>query len=175
MTAPEMTGPEFSRPFDIRQLEGRQLHLVASPEECSALARRFDLVRIDRLEAELALSRDGEAANASGTLSADIVQSCAVSGEDLAVAIREPLSFRFVPAGQHRPDEEIELDMGELDEIEYSGTELEIGEAVAQNLALAIDPFAVGPDAEEARRKAGLLGEGETGPFAALKGLLGKE
>jgi hypothetical protein len=33
----------------------------------------------------------------------------------------------------------------------------------------------VGPDAEEARRQAGLLDEGEAGPFAGLKGLLGKE
>jgi hypothetical protein len=36
---------------------------------------------------------------------------------------------------------------------------------VAQSLALAIDPFATGPAAEEARR---LLDDGSASPFAAL-------
>lgn len=171
-----MSTPEFSRVIDVRQAEGKQATLAAKPAERAALAERFGIVRIDRLEAEIALRRDGDAVIADGTLSADIVQSCAVSAEDLPVAIREPLSFRFVPAAAgHRPDEEIELDAEELDEIDYVGTSFDLGEAVAQSLALAIDPFAIGPKAEEARRKAGLLSEGEAGPFAALKGLLGKD
>ena len=49
--------------------------------------------------------------------------------------------------------------------------QLDVGEAVAQSLALAIDPFAVGPDAERARQQAGLLDEGQAGPFAALAAL----
>jgi len=168
-----MSTPEFSRVIDVRQAEGKQATLAAKPAERAALAERFGIVRIDRLEAEIALRRDGDAVIADGTLSADIVQSCAVSAEDLAVAVREDLAFRFVPASQaHRPDEEVELDAGELDEIEYTGPGFDLGEAVAQSLALAIDPFAVGPDAERARQEAGLLGEGEAGPFGALKGLL---
>lgn len=171
-----MTGSEFTRQIDVRQAEGKHVTLVASETERAALSRRFDLVRIDRLEADIALDRQGTTVNANGSISADIVQSCAVSAEDLPVAIRETVAFRFVPvAAGHRPDEEVELDAEELDEIEYAGTLFDIGEAVAQSLALAIDPFAVGPNAEEARRKAGLLGEGEAGPFAALKALKTKE
>lgn len=170
-----MNAPEFSRPIDVRQADGRTIVLNADERERAALAERFGLVRIERLEAEVALERDGEAVNAAGSLSADIVQSCAVSAEDLPVAVREPLSFRFVPQSGHRqPAEEVELEAEELDEIDYAGTSFDLGEAVAQSLALAIDPFAVGPKAEEARRKAGLLSEGEAGPFAALKGLVGK-
>ena len=41
----------------------------------------------------------------------------------------------------------------ECDEIGYSGTIFDIGEAVAQSLALAIDPFATGPQAEAARHR----------------------
>jgi uncharacterized metal-binding protein YceD (DUF177 family) len=168
-----MSATEFSRPVDIREADGKQLELTADEAERAALARRFDLVRIDRLEAEIALSRDGDRINATGMLSADIVQSCAVSAEDLPVAVHERLAFRFVPqASDHRPDEEVELDADELDEIEYSGTSFDLGEAVAQSLALAIDPFAIGPEAEHARQQAGLLGESDAGPFAALKGLL---
>ena len=167
-----MTAPEFSREIDVRQAEGKALRLVPSAAEAAALARRFALVRIERLEAELVLSRQGQAVAAEGRLQAAIVQSCAVSGEDLAVTIDEPLAFRFVPAmADHLPDEEIEIDAQACDEIENSGTMIDCGEAVAQSLALAIDPFAEGPGAEEARRKAGIISEGEAGPFAALAAL----
>jgi uncharacterized metal-binding protein YceD (DUF177 family) len=164
-----MSAPEFSRPIDVRQASGRRVELSANEAERAALAKRFGLVRIDRLEAEVQLERAGEAVEASGSLSADIVQTCAVSAEDLAVPIREDLSFRFVPAtAHHDPDEEIELDAEDCDEIEYSGTSFDLGEAVAQSLALAIDPFLTGPEADEARRAAGLLDEDAAGPFAAL-------
>lgn len=165
-----MATPEFSRRFDVRQAEGRTIELTASEDERKALARRFELVRIERLEAQILLTRSGDTVLAKGPLEAEIVQSCAVSAEDLPVAIREIVDVRFVPA---RPDmpEEMELSADELDEIEYHGAEFDLGEAVAQSLALAIDPFAAGPQADEARRKAGLLGEGDAGPFAALKGL----
>jgi uncharacterized metal-binding protein YceD (DUF177 family) len=170
-----MSDPEFSRVFDVRQVEGKLARLVANEAERRALAGRFALVRIDQLEAELTLSRDGAAVDASGTLVADIVQSCAVSAEDLPAAIREPIAFRFVPAaGDHRPDEEIELDADELDEIPFTGATFDLGEAVAQSLALAIDPFATGPKADEVRRAAGLLGAEDSGPFAALAALKGK-
>ncbi len=168
-----MKTPEFPRPFDVRQIEGLTAQLIATEAECAALATRFELVRIDRLEAAVTCTRDGKAVDAAGTLSADVVQTCAVSGEELPVAIREPLRFRFVPAAAHAPGVEVELDAEELDEIEYTGSTVDLGEAVAQSLALAIDPFAVGPDAEGARRRAGLLGEADAGPFGVLKGLLG--
>ena len=148
------------------------LSLTAHEAERAALAARFGLVRIDRLDAEVTLERVGEAVTATGSLDADIVQSCAISAEDLPIVVNEPLAFRFVPArGDRAPDEEIELDAADCDEIEYGGTTFDLGEAVAQSLALAIDPFATGPQAEEARRSAGLLGEQDAGPFAALRKL----
>ncbi len=170
-----MMESEFSRMIDIRQAAGLSVELCANEAERAALARRFALVAITRLEAELVLERDGQTVEARGILAADIVQSCAVSGEDLPVSIREPLFFRFVPESDaHVPDEEVELDAEACDEIEYAGTGFDLGEAVAQSLALAIDPFAVGPDAQEARRKAGLIGEEAAGPFAALAKLTKK-
>ena len=120
-----------------------------------------------RLEADLSLARHGKAVLATGRLSAGIVQSCAISGEDLPVAIAEELAFRFVPASDHRADEEVELDPGELDEIEFTGTSFDIGEAVAQSLFLAIDPFAEGPEADRVRREL-LKSAEDSGPFAAL-------
>jgi len=165
-----VTESEFPRPIDRRQITARPVRLEATEPEREALARRFGLVSISRLEAELELAADGEAVDARGRLSARIVQSCAVSGEDLPVAIDEPLTLRFVPE-QAVTEEEIELEESDLDEIPYTGTAFDLGEAVAQSLALAIDPYAVGPNAEQARKDAGLSDEAASGPFAALAAL----
>ena len=168
-----MNRSELSREFDVRQIEGKELRIEAKEAERVALARRFGLVRIDSLDAEVQLGRVGErVVEGRGTLRARFVQSCAVSAEDLPVKVDEPLFFRFVPERAHNvPDEEIEIDADDCDEIEYSGTHIDLGEAVAQSLALAIDPFLTGPGADEARRNAGIGTPEDQGPFAALKGL----
>lgn len=172
MSVPHDAGPEFSRPFDVRQAEGLTPHLEAGEGERAALARRFGLVRINSLTADLALTRLDRTVEARGGLKAEIVQPCAVSAEDLPVSIDEPLYFRFVPerAG-HSPDEEVEIDAEDCDEIEYPGTHFDLGEAVAQSLGLAIDPYLTGPEAEAARLAAGIGSPEDHGPFAALKGL----
>ena len=162
-----MTAPEFSRPMDVRQVDDRPQHLVAGDAECAALAKRFGLVGIARLEADLRLAMHDDAVSANGRLRADIVQSCAVSGEDLPVSIDAPIRFRFVPETDVEA-EEIELGEEECDDIPFDGQAFDLGEAVAQSLALAIDPYATGPGAEQARKAAGILGEDASGPFAAL-------
>lgn len=172
MTSDDLPTPEFSRPLDIRQIDGRTVEIEASEAERAALADRFGLVRIDDLRAEVTLTRAGQGAIAQGRIVSAFVQSCAVSGEDLAVAIDEPLHLSFVPATDHPSiDEEIELDPAACDEIEFTGTMLDLGEAAAQSLALAIDPFATGPNADEVRRAAGITDESATGPFAVLAAL----
>ena len=163
---------ELQRLYDTRAIPADPVAITADVAERTALAKRFGLVSINSLDADLTLVPEGKTVNVRGRLRAAVVQSCAVSGEDLPVTIDEAVVLRFIPAGlTSQPDEEIELDADDCDEIEMDGTQFDLGEAVAQSLALAIDPFAVGPDAEEARRKAGLLDEGESGPFAALKAL----
>jgi uncharacterized metal-binding protein YceD (DUF177 family) len=165
-----LSTPEFSRPVDRRNLTDKPLELVADEGERNALAERFGLVAIERLEASLSLAAEGEAVEAHGTLSADVVQTCAVTGDDLRLAISEPLTLRFVP--ETKIDvEEIELAEEELDEIAYSGTAFDLGDAVAQSLALAIDPYATGPNADAVRKEAGLGDEASSGPFAALAAL----
>ena len=164
-----MSRPELSRPVDLRQVIDKPVAIEATSDERMALARRFALVRIDRLEADVALEADGEAVNARGRLRAAIVQSCAVSGEDLPVTVSEPLALRFVPASEPE-DEEIELGEADLDEIPFEDDVIDLGEAVAQSLALAIDPYAVGPEAERVRKEV-LSDEAASGPFAALAAL----
>ena len=168
----QIPAPEFSRMVDLRQITEAPLVVSATEDERRALARRFDLVSVDRLEATVSLIAEGAVVNATGRLSAAWVQPCAVSAEDLPVTADELIAFRFVPETRaHSPEEEVELSDTELDEIEYTGTSFDLGEAVAQSLALAIDPFAVGPEAERARAAAGIVDENASGPIAALAGL----
>jgi len=160
---------EFTRMIDLREIGNAPVTLAATAEECAALAKRFELVSVGSLSATIALEPNGASVAAEGRVQAQIVQSCAVSGEDLSVAIDEQLSVRFIPAKPPgKPDEEIELDPEQLDEVEYSGTAFDLGEAIAQTLALAIDPYLEGPNAEDARRTAGLLSGSPSNPFAAL-------
>jgi uncharacterized metal-binding protein YceD (DUF177 family) len=165
-----MTDPEFSRLVDRRHLKAEPVTLVADEAERKALARRFGLVAIGRLEATIDLTAVGETVTGDGDLSAAIVQSCAVSGNDLPMTIAEPLHLRFVPEAPVE-QEEVELAEEELDEIPYTGTAFDLGEAVAQSLALAIDPYATGPDADRVRKEKGLSDEAASGPFAALAAL----
>jgi uncharacterized metal-binding protein YceD (DUF177 family) len=160
---------EFSRMVDVRFIDAKPMRLEADAAERAALAKRFGIVAIDRLAAEVVLEPARQGVAASGRLEADIVQSCAVSAEDVPVKLREDLNLRFVPDRPlPRPDEEVELDAEDLDEIEFTGNRFDLGEAVAQTLALAIDPFLEGPGADEFRRTSGYIGGERSSPFAAL-------
>ena len=166
---PQFGTPEFSRIIDTRSIGNDPVRLEANEAERGALAKRFGIVAIDRLTAEVTLEPTKAAILVAGSFAAAMVQSCAISGEDLPVAVSEPLSLRFVSErALGRPDEELELDADDLDEIEFSGTQFDLGEAVAQSLALAIDPFLESPGADEFRRTSGLFGEPAANPFAAL-------
>lgn len=163
---------ELTHWIDARHLPAAPVRIEADAAQRAALAERFGLIAVERLAGEFALEPDGTAVQANGRLAASIVQSCAISGEDLPVTIDEPLTLRFVPEGTaSSSDEEVELDSSDCDEIEMEGSRFDLGEALAQSLALAIDPYAVGPEAEKARRKAGIVDESASGPFAALAAL----
>lgn len=167
---------EFSRLIDLREIGHAPVTLTASPQECAALAARFDLVAVDQLTATVALDLSGRIVTAQGTMKAAFVQSCAISGEDVPVSVAAPIALRFVPVEDTaQPADEIELDADDLDDIAYSGTSFDLGEAIAQDLALAIDPYLEGPNADEFRRQSGLLDQTAASPFAALAALKGKD
>ena len=164
--------PEFSRPYDVRHLPDRVLTIAANPTERAALAERFGVIALDKLAAEARLTRDGEVVRAEGRFEAELVQACAVSGEPLKTRLAEPFALSFVrsePA--HGADEEIELAADDLDEVIYEGNQVDLGEAIAQSLSLAIDPYATGPEADAVRREAGLSDAAANGAFAALAAL----
>lgn len=173
-----MSGPggEFSRPLQVETIgaEPRRIELAAEGHERDALARRFGLLGLDRLEAALDVHRAGEEISVAGRLRAAAVQACVATGEPVASAIDEPFALRFRPAREAAPDAEIELEPAELDVVDFEGATIDLGEAVAESLALALDPYPRSPAAAAALKQAGILSEEEAGPFAALAGLRDK-
>ncbi len=169
-----MTGTELTRMIKPRHLPAKPVTVEASEAERAALAARFGVTAIHALSAEVSFDRDGEAVIADGHLTAKIEQPCALTFEDFRYAIAEDLALRFVPAGSlttPAEDEEIELDSGAPDEIEYEGDAFDLGEAVAQSLGLAIDPYREGPGADAVRISGLVSSEEASGPFGALAAL----
>lgn len=165
---------EFERIVKLDRLPREPLGISADDTERVALARRFAIEAIHSLEAEVRLGSENGIVTAKGRLTAEIAQLCAISGESFRNRLEEPLALRFVPVSEQpefHPEEEIELDATEPDEIYYEGQSFDLGEAIAQSFGLAIDPYAEGPDAGTTREKAGLLDAAPSGPFAALAAL----
>jgi len=168
--------PEFSRPFRLDELGGapRAVSIAAAESERAALAARFGLIGIERLEATAELTREGDIVPATCRLEAGVAQACVASGEPVPAKIAEDFALRFVPAGAEPDAEEIELEESDLDEIGYEGGSVDLAEAVAQTMALALDPFPRAANADAKLREAGVVGEEDAGPFAALKALKDK-
>jgi uncharacterized metal-binding protein YceD (DUF177 family) len=104
---------------------------------------------------------------ARGHLSGAVVQPCSVTGDPVPAQIEEDFAIRFMPEGGETGDE-VELNEEDCDTVFYTGGAIDLGEAAAETLALALDPFPRSAGAEAALRDAGVLNEEEAGPFAAL-------
>ncbi len=161
---------DFAHHLRIDQIgDGQRLDLVAGDEECAAIAQRLDLDGLDRLEAHVTLSRDGETVRAEGRLAASLAQRCVITGDPVAAHVDEPFTFAFVPEPSGTGhDEEIELGGAELDTIFHDGAEIDLGTAIADTLALSIDPFPRSAGADAALKEAGVMTEEQASPFAVL-------
>lgn len=141
--------PEFSRPIDVpHSADQDKTHAIAASQaERIALAERFGLVSLGRLEADVRLHRlGGGLVRLSAVFSADLMQMCVVTLEPFAASIEERFTLLFGPGQEGR---EIVLD-GEAETVEpLEDDRIDIGEAVAQQLSLALDPYPRAPDADE--------------------------
>jgi len=149
--------------------DGERLALVADDQERMAIAKRLDLASLDRLEAHVCLECTGDVVRAKGRLVASLDQSCVVTGEPVAALVDEPFALIFVPeppaAG---PDDEIELGEADLDVVFHDGSAIDLGGALADTLALSLDPYPRSAGADAALKEAGVLTEEQASPFAVL-------
>jgi uncharacterized metal-binding protein YceD (DUF177 family) len=192
--------PEFSRPIARERLGGRVIveEILATPRERAALARRFGLLGLDLLRAtgkiEPADGTDGKGAGGllrlSGHLSAELSQACVVTLEPVASRIEEAFTqlYSLEPGPAPAPaGAEVVFDPEAEEPPEPLGPGgLDLGEVVAQQLVLALDPYPRAPGAAlaEALGTSGGAGRGtgaaegaeaaEAGPrggFAVLEAL----
>ncbi|SCW62988.1 Uncharacterized metal-binding protein YceD, DUF177 family [Sphingobium faniae] len=168
--------PEFSRPVRIDQL-GRHAGpttIIANEAEREALARRFHLLAFDRLEADYALAEEDGAIVARGHVRAALAQPCVATGVPVPEVVESELLLRFVAEDSALPEgEELELDAEDCDTIGYSGNVIDMGEAVAETVALAMTPYPRSPEADAYLSEAGVMTEEQASPFAALLALKG--
>ncbi len=141
--------PEFSRPVLVATIrpDGEEVTLTATEPEQAALARRLGVERVSGLEAELRLRPRGKGVVAvRGRLRARLGRLCVVSLEPLEEVIDERFAVIFHPEGT--APGEVELDAEAEDEEPYEGNTIDLGEQVAQTLALVMDPWPRAPGAE---------------------------
>jgi uncharacterized metal-binding protein YceD (DUF177 family) len=171
---------EFSRLITLDKISMAETsrHIVADPQERAALADRFDLKALDRLEADLRLRRTGaNVIRVQGDLTADVVQSCVVSLAPVPATVEVDFELFFSEdVGASSAELVMEYDQDDPPE-PVTGGQIDLGEVVAEQLGLNLDPY---PRAAGAVLPAGWQARQETpeeqtepvkrpNPFAVLK------
>ena len=148
--------------------DGERLDLVADEAERRGIAKRLGLVSLDRLEAHVCLAKTNHMVRAQGRLVAALDQSCVITGDPVAAHVDEPFDLLFTPEPIESADEEIELGESDCDVVFYDGAAIDLGGAIADTLALSLDPYPRSAGAEAALKEAGVMTEEQASPFAVL-------
>jgi hypothetical protein len=166
--------PEFSRKLVVDRIppEGQEEAIAATPEECEALARRFDLPAVHALEARIAArpwQRGGIALELE--VEADIEQVCVVSLEPFPVHVAERGTRYYLAANAPgaRPPVVLLESLEDEEPETIDGGAIDIGEVASEMLGLALDPYPRKPDA--VFQTEGEESGGVSGAFAPLRGL----
>jgi len=153
-----MNTPELHRLVVLDRIgpTGLDITVEANAAECAALADRMQVCAVHALTCSFHLVREGhDHIAARGHLRAHITQTCIVSMEDFETDVDEVFQVTLVPAGEESEAIDPESD----DDLPYEGNTIDLGEAAAEQLGLAIDPYPRMPGAE--------LPEGEAEPEEA--------
>ncbi len=129
---------EFSRRIELARIPklGSHEKLIADAKECQALAKRLQIPAIHSLSAELKTKPwRGGGLKVTGELKADLDQESVVSLEVFRSSVVYAVERYFLNAP---PSADIESDE-DIDPIE-NGI-IDLGEVVAETLALELDPY----------------------------------
>jgi uncharacterized metal-binding protein YceD (DUF177 family) len=168
---------EFSRFVEADSVGTHRMErrISANPEERAALARRFDLIGIDRLEAAFSLTRAGGGViHVTGTLEAAVTQSCVVTLAPVPAKLAETFSADFADVDRRRsPDIDLDFEAEDPPEPIRNG-HIDLGELAAEQLALALDPYPRAPGAAipaelSPGEEAGAGTDRSVNPFSILK------
>lgn len=187
MNDSEATTGEFSRVFSMEpdrapgaQAGITEIEIEAGADERRAVASRFGLISLDHLSASgtLDIFEPGCGARLDIVVTAEIVQTCVVTLEPVTSHIEDRLVIRFEPCdeaeGGTRVEAEILVDIGDQENTEpLPENGIDVGEAVAECLGLALDPYPRSQEADSALDaiKGGAEKQDRISPFAALEQL----
>lgn len=176
----DVPGKEFSHVVEVDRIgpQGLQLQLEADQAARTALARRLRILGVLSLKAELKLVPEALAGHfrLTGQLDAEVEQACVVSLEPVRQQVSEVFLRRFGPESAAGTQAEVEDDEAEWLDPDADdppdpviGGQIDLGEVVAEELALGLDPYPRKPGAElpASYREAPEEG-GKISPFAAL-------
>lgn len=141
--------PEFSRLVAVDRIDRRGLtrEIEADAGERAALAERFDLISIESFRATVRLRaiNGGTAFRLDGHVDAEVTQRCVVT----LGPVPETVASDFVLLFTREEPKGEEVDVAFEDEIvePLEGNEIDVGEAAAQELAVALDPYPRAPGA----------------------------
>lgn len=174
---PPSAKPEFSRLIAIDGIVPDKLRkesIVASEDECAALARRFGIRSLKNFSADLAIRRvpGGTAVRIEGSFRVDVVQACVVSLQDVHTRLEGSFDTYFTEdAEQAREEIAFTLD-DDLDaaEMVHNGM-IDLGEVVAQYLSLELPPYPRAPGVSLAAQLHESGVAKKNNPFQALEAL----
>jgi uncharacterized metal-binding protein YceD (DUF177 family) len=163
---------EFTRVVSTARLTGTaRHHIEANEEERARLAERFGLIALPSFAAEVELRRlAGGRVRLDAALRAEVVQPCVVTLEPVPGAVEAEFSLVYAPDAPEAIEDV--LVSGDEEIVEpLVGESIDIGEAAAQELSLALDPFPRAPGAELPATEPEPIAEAaeiRQSPFAAL-------
>lgn len=137
---------ELSRLFDLQELRKNDsiiLDLRANDAECSVLAKRFSILEVHDLDAHITLIRGArpDLIRIEGELSAVVVQECCVTLAPVEERIAEFYDELLTTSAQALGSDEEAAEAEERPVELIQGDYIDIGEIVAQWLALALNPY----------------------------------
>ena len=143
---------EFPRPVAVDRLGPKEtvMEIEARPAERQALARRFGLLALDSLTATVHLKpvAGTKVVRVRGTFQARLAQECVVTLAPVPAEVEDSFELTYAPGGADNPGGEMVLSIDADDPPEpIVAGHIDIGEAVAEHLALALEPFPRAPGA----------------------------
>lgn len=135
---------------------GTEIAFEANAAIREALARRYGILELRKLKGQARIKPYRKAGlSLDCTFEAEVVQSCVVTLDPVVQTISESFTQRYLPKHMIElevpsavAEREITVDAEAEDAPEpMSGSGIEVGEAVTEQLSLAIDPYPRKPEA----------------------------
>jgi uncharacterized metal-binding protein YceD (DUF177 family) len=173
----------LSRPVKVDEIsDDTRGETAATAAERNQIARLLDLVALDRLDFSYSLDRGGPGrVHLTGRLQADVTQTCVVTLDPVEARLDVPVEVDFWPAAQVEEFERRAEEPGHHSLVDWPAAvvdgKIDLGPIIYETLATALDPYPkrAGASFDWSQGRPDEAGKGESGPFAALAALKGRE